>query len=105
MNNYIYAVIVIIIIGLLYALVLTRRVNEASRGSEKMMEIQTYIKLGSETFIRKQARILFVFSLIVFLVIGLFASNDDQLSNASSWLTAINFLMGPLIRFIRIYRP
>lgn len=73
MNNYIHVVIVIIIIGLLYALVLTRRVNEASRGSEKMKEIQSYIKLGSGTFIRKQASILLVFSVIVFLVIGLFA--------------------------------
>ncbi|HHU59649.1 TPA: hypothetical protein GXZ34_01855 [bacterium] len=51
MKNYIHVVIVIIIIGLLYALVLTRRVNEASRGSEKMKEIQSYIKLGSGTFI------------------------------------------------------
>ena len=49
MKNYIHIVIVIIIIGLIYALVLTRRVNEASRGSEKMKEIQS--KLGSGTFI------------------------------------------------------
>ncbi len=47
-----------------------------------MKEIQS--KLGSGTFIRKQASILLVFSVIVFLVIGLFASNDEQLSNANS---------------------
>ncbi len=71
-NNMILGVLAIAILGLLYALFLTRQILAEPKGSAKMQEVWTYIKTGANAYLRSQLRIVAV--LIVVLVVVLFFS-------------------------------
>jgi K(+)-stimulated pyrophosphate-energized sodium pump len=94
MENLIYAAIAVGVIGLLYAFVLYRRINRAPKGTERMIEIQSYIKEGSMAFLRRQYKVLIIFAILLFLVIGIFLGIGEKGNFTNSWLTAFNFLFG-----------
>jgi K(+)-stimulated pyrophosphate-energized sodium pump len=68
----ILGVLAVAILGLLYALFLTRQILAEPKGSAKMQEVWTYIKTGANAYLRSQLRTIAV--LIVVLVVVLFFS-------------------------------
>jgi K(+)-stimulated pyrophosphate-energized sodium pump len=71
-NNMILGVLAIAILGLLYAIFLTRQILGEPKGSPKMQEVWTHIRTGANAYLRSQLRTIAV--LIVVLVVVLFFS-------------------------------
>lgn len=101
-NNLIYAAIAVGIIGLLYALVLYKRINRTPRGNDKMIEIQSYIKEGAMAFLSKEYKVLIIFAGLLFLAIGFF-TQSETVTPLNAWLTAINFLFGAFLSALAGY--
>ncbi len=102
MANLIYAAVAVGVIGLLYALALYNKINKAPQGNERMKEIQSYIKEGAMAFLSRQYKVLIVFALVLFLVIGLLTSriltgHSTHETNLNAWMTAGNFLFGAFL--------
>jgi len=87
MNNYSVLAPIVGIIALLFAYVLTSRINKVDVGTDRMKEISSYIQEGAMAFLTREYRALVIFSAILFVVIGL---------GLKSWLTAVCFLIGAL---------
>ncbi len=76
---------VIGLIGLLFAVGLRLHVIKQDPGNDKMREIADAIAEGARAFLRSEYRVLIIFVVILFVVIGF---------GTKSWLTAICFLVG-----------
>ncbi|QVK16988.1 sodium-translocating pyrophosphatase [Mycoplasmatota bacterium] len=103
MANLIYAAIAIGVIGLLYALVLYNRVNKAPKGTDRMIEIQSYIKEGAMAFLSREYKILIIFAGVLFLLIGFLTQLSKDVTSLNAWLTAINFLFGAFLSALAGY--
>lgn len=104
MDNLIYAAVVMGVIALLYAFVLNNRIKRAPQGTERMKELQSYIKEGSMAFLSREYKTLIVFSIILFIAIGVLTSTIGEQANAiNGWLTAINFLIGAILSALAGY--
>ncbi len=71
-NTMILGVLGIAILGLLYAIFLTRQILGEPKGSSKMQQVWTFIRTGANAYLRSQLRIIAV--LIAVLVVVLFFS-------------------------------
>ena len=63
-----------IIIGaaaLVFAWVLYLRVKKQNPGNERMVEIGSYIREGAMAFLMREYKILFVYSIFIFVVLSL----------------------------------
>ena len=90
MENLIYLVPMMGVVGLLYTLIKFRWVSMQDAGSERMKEISTYIAEGAMAFLKAEWKILGYFVAIVALLLGFMAQ-----SNAGShWSIAISFVIG-----------
>ena len=90
MDNLIYAVPAMGIIGLLYTLIKFNWVAKQDAGNDRMKEISTYIAEGAMAFLKAEWKILGYFVVIVALLLGFMAS-----TNASShWSIAVAFVIG-----------
>ena len=90
MENLIYLVPMMGVVGLLYTLIKFRWVSKQDAGSERMKEISTYIAEGAMAFLKAEWKILGYFVAIVALLLGFMAQ-----SNAGShWSIAISFVIG-----------
>ncbi len=90
MENLIYLVPMMGVVGLLYTLIKFRWVSKQDAGSERMKEISTYIAEGAMAFLKAEWKILGYFVAIVALLLGFMAQ-----SNAGShWSIAIAFVIG-----------
>ena len=90
MENLIYLVPMMGIVGLLYTLIKFNWVSKQDAGSERMKEISTYIAEGAMAFLKAEWKILGYFVAIVALLLGFMAQ-----SNAGShWSIAISFVIG-----------
>ena len=90
MENLIYLVPMMGVVGLLYTLIKFRWVSKQNAGSERMKEISTYIAEGAMAFLKAEWKILGYFVAIVALLLGFMAQ-----SNAGShWSIAISFVIG-----------
>lgn len=103
MEYLIYAAIAVGAIGLLYAFILYSRINKAPKGTEKMIEIQSYIKEGAMAFLKREYKVLLIFAGILFLIIGIFLGIGENGNFTNSWLTAINFLFGAVLSALAGY--
>ena len=72
------------ILGLLFALFTSRRIVKHDEGSSKMKNIARHIRAGAMAFLFREYKVLSLFAIIVFLILGF----------AISWLTAIAFSIG-----------
>lgn len=72
------------ILALIFAYILTQRINAVSAGTDRMKEIASYIQEGSMAFLSRQYKALAIFAAVLFVVLGI----------GISWLTAICFLIG-----------
>lgn len=94
MNNYMYLVPVAAVIALLFAAYLTAKVSRQDAGTERMKEIAGAIADGARAFLTAEYKILIVFVVVLFVLIGLGVGN---------WVTAVCFVVGALFSTIAGY--
>ncbi|WP_432401596.1 sodium-translocating pyrophosphatase [Wukongibacter sp. M2B1] len=82
--NYLVLAPIVGIIALIFAYVLTSKINKVSVGNERMKEISSYIQEGAMAFLTREYRSLVVFAALLFIVIGF----------GIGWNTAVCFLVG-----------
>ncbi len=82
------------IIALVFAGVLAARVNKQDAGTDRMKEIAASISEGAQAFLTAEYKILVVFVLILFVLIGVGIGN---------WVTAICFVVGALFSTLAGY--
>ena len=94
MNNYMYLVPVAAVIALLFAAYLAAKVSRQDAGTERMKEIAGAIADGARAFLTAEYKILIVFVVVLFVLIGLGVGN---------WVTAVCFVLGALFSTIAGY--
>ena len=94
MNNYMYLVPVAAVIALLFAAYLAAKVSRKDAGTERMKEIAGAIADGARAFLTAEYKILIVFVVVLFVLIGLGVGN---------WVTAVCFVVGALFSTIAGY--
>ena len=90
MENLIYLVPLMGIIGLLYTLVKFNWVSKQDAGSARMKEISTYIAEGAMAFLKAEWKILGYFVAIVALLLGFMSQSNES----SHWSISISFIIG-----------
>ena len=73
------------IIALLFAFFLASKVSRQEEGNERMKEIALAIREGANAFLNAEYKILVVFIIVLFILIGLGIGN---------WVTAVCFVVG-----------
>ena len=91
--NLMFIAITASILALLYALLLTGKVNKISEGTERMKEIAGSIAEGARAFLFAEYKILVIFSVVLFVVIFLLRGLP----------TAICFILGAVLSTIAGY--
>ena len=81
-----YAAPVMGAVALLFAFVLANRVSKAPVGTDRMKEISDAIAEGARAFLTTEYKILVVFVVVMFVLIGL----------GVDWMTAVCFVVGAL---------
>ena len=94
MNNYMYLVPVAAVIALIFAAYLAAKVSRQDAGTERMKEIAGAIADGARAFLTAEYKILIVFVVVLFVLIGLGVGN---------WVTAVCFVVGALFSTIAGY--
>ena len=94
MNNYMYLVPVAAVIALLFAAYLAAKVSRQDAGTGRMKEIAGAIADGARAFLTAEYKILIVFVVVLFVLIGLGVGN---------WVTAVCFVVGALFSTIAGY--
>lgn len=94
MENLMYVVPVVSVLALLFAGYLAVKVAKQEEGTEKMKEIASAISEGARAFLTAEYKILIVFVMVLFLLIGFGIGN---------WVTAICFAVGALFSTLAGY--
>ena len=94
MENLMYVVPVVSVLALLFARYLAVKVAKQEEGTEKMKEIASAISEGARAFLTAEYKILIVFVMVLFLLIGFGIGN---------WVTAICFVVGALFSTLAGY--
>ena len=89
-----YVVPVLSVLALLFAGYLAVKVAKQEEGTEKMKEIASAISEGARAFLTAEYKILIVFVMVLFLLIGFGIGN---------WVTAICFVVGALFSTLAGY--
>lgn len=90
MNNLIYVVPAMGIVGLLYTFIKFNWVSKQDAGTDRMKEISNYIAEGAMAFLKAEYKILTYFVIIAALLLGIMGY-----SNANShWSIAVAFVIG-----------
>ena len=85
MNELVWLGPIAAVAALVFALILASGVKKQSPGNDRMKEISGAIKEGAQAFLKAEYKILVLFVLVLFVVIGLGIGN---------WITAVCFLVG-----------
>lgn len=91
--NLMYVAVICALVGLVFAFVLTKRVNSVDAGTDRMKEIASAIAEGARAFLFAEYRILAIFIVVLFVVLC-FLRNP---------LTAVCFLCGAVLSIIAGY--
>ena len=91
--NLMYVAVICALIGLVFAFVLTKRVDSVDAGTDRMKEIASAIAEGARAFLFAEYRILAIFIVVLFVVLC-FLRNP---------LTAVCFLCGAVLSIIAGY--
>lgn len=94
METMMYAVPVVGIFALIFAAYLAAKVSRQSEGTEKMREIAAAISEGAKAFLTAEYKILIIFVVVLFLLIGVGIGN---------WVTAVCFAVGALFSTLAGY--
>ena len=90
MNNLIYVIPAMGIVGLLYTFIKSAWVSKQDAGNERMKEISTYIAEGAMAFLKAEYKILAYFVVIGALLLGIMGYTNSN----SHWSIAIAFIIG-----------
>ena len=90
----IYLAPILAVVALLFAAYKTAFVSKADAGTERMREISASINEGARAFLFAEYRILVIFIVVLFLLIGI---------AMHSWVTALCFLCGALFSILAGY--
>lgn len=99
MENLIYAVPLMGIIGLLYTFIKSRWITAQDAGTPRMKEISTYIAEGAMAFLKAEWKILGYFVVIVGLLLAVMASANPH----SHWSISIAFAIGAVLSALAGY--
>ena len=94
MENLLYLVPVVGIITLLFAVYLAKKVSRQDAGTDRMKEIAGAISDGAKAFLTSEYKVLVVFVVVLFVVIGFGIGN---------WVTAVCFVVGALFSTLAGY--
>lgn len=90
MENLIYLVPAMAVVGLLYTFVKFNWVSKQDAGNERMKEISDYIATGAMAFLKAEWKILGYFVVVVAILLGVMAMANPN----SHWSIAIAFVIG-----------
>jgi K(+)-stimulated pyrophosphate-energized sodium pump len=90
MENLLYVIPALGIVGLLYMLVLRSWVVKQSTGTEKMSKLASYVKEGAMAFLNAEYRILAVFVVIAGILLGVISS----IVETTHWFIIVAFVIG-----------
>ncbi|MFN0081809.1 MAG: sodium-translocating pyrophosphatase [Ferruginibacter sp.] len=90
MENLIYVVPAMGIVGLLYTFVKYAWVSKQDAGNNRMKEISTYIAEGAMAFLKAEYKILTYFVIIAALLLGVMGFTNEN----SHWSIAVAFILG-----------
>ena len=90
MDNLIYVIPAMGIVGLLYTFLKFAWVDKQEAGNERMKEISTYIADGAMAFLKAEWKILTYFVIIAAILLGIMGYSSAN----SSWSIAISFICG-----------
>ncbi len=93
MDNLIYAVPAMGVLGLLYTLWKFNWVTKQDAGNDRMKEISTYIAEGAMAFLKAEWKVLGYFVVIVGVLLAVMAQANPQ----SHWSIAIAFVLGAVL--------
>ena len=93
MNTYMYLVPVAAVIALLFAAYLAGKVGKQDAGTDRMKEIAGAIAEGARAFLMAEYKILIIFVVVLFVLIGF----------GISWVTAVCFVIGALFSTVAGY--
>ena len=93
MNNYMYLVLIAAVIALLFAAYLAGKVGKQDAGTDRMKEIAGAIAEGARAFLMAEYKILVIFVVVLFVLIGF----------GISWVTAVCFVIGALFSTVAGY--
>jgi K(+)-stimulated pyrophosphate-energized sodium pump len=93
MDNLIYLVPVMGVLGLLYTLVKFFWISKQDAGTDRMKEISNYIAEGAMAFLKAEWKILGYFVVIVGILLALMAGANPH----SHWSIAIAFVIGAVL--------
>ncbi len=93
MENLIYLVPAMGLVGLLYTFIKFNWVSKQDAGTDRMKEISTYIAEGAMAFLRAEWKILSYFVVIVGLLLAVMAKSNPN----SHWSIAIAFVIGAVM--------
>src|ERR1044072_1110877 len=99
MENLIYLVPAMGIIGLLYTVVKFNWVSKQDAGNPRMKEISTYIAVGAMAFLKAEWKILSYFVVIAAVLLAYMGSRNEN----SHWLIALAFIIGAFISALAGY--
>ncbi len=90
MENLIYLVPAMAVVGLLYMFVKYNWVSKQDAGNERMQEISNYIAEGAMAFLRAEWKVLGYFVVIVAVLLGVMSMANPN----SHWSIALAFVIG-----------
>lgn len=90
MDNLIYVIPAMGIVGLIYTFIKFAWVDKQDAGNERMKEISTYIADGAMAFLKSEWKILTYFVIIAAILLGIMGYSSAN----SSWSIAISFVCG-----------
>ena len=93
MNNYMYLVPIAAVIALLFAAYLAGKVGKQDAGTDRMKECAGAIAEGARAFLMAEYKILVIFVVVLFVLIGF----------GISWVTAVCFVIGALFSTVAGY--
>ena len=93
MNNYMYLVPIAAVNALLFAAYLAGKVGKQDAGTDRMKEIAGAIAEGARAFLMAEYKILVIFVVVLFVLIGF----------GISWVTAVCFVIGALFSTVAGY--
>ena len=94
MESWIWIAPILAVIALAFAAVLAVKVKKEDEGTDRMKEIGAAIREGAQAFLKAEYKILIIFVVVLFIVIGLGIGN---------WVTAVCFLVGAAFSTIAGY--
>ncbi len=90
MDSIIYIIPLLGLSALVYSFTKSLWINKQPAGTDKMVEIATYIKEGAIAFLKTEYKVLLIFVIAVAIMLGFANSGRED----SSWLIAVSFVVG-----------